>query len=471
MSLRSWARSLFTPAARRSRPAKLAKYRPRGESLESRLALAGNVAAFVSGPNLFITGDNLGNSLRIEGNGTGVDVLGTFGTAVNGVNGGEFNARNIQNIFMEMGNGDDTATFVLTQLTGMLRFSGGNDNDALLFGEGNNGQNSFGSLQALMGDGFDTVDVDSSETHFSVPGPVTVLGGEGGNTTYFRATTVLTLGAITVTGGNGNDDFQIIGGEGTTATTGFISVLGGNGNNNVELNAEVTVNGGISFVGGNNFDYLTTEFEGDLTVNGSIVAALGEGPNTVSFDHNNTVITGAVSVTGGAGVDRFNTQNGRFDALAVSLFLGAGSNVAIMSGTANNIYSSLSITTLGGFDVISVSNLDVRGATTVNTGDELDIIAVGNSRFRSVVTVLAGGGDDTVSIESDFSDDGIGTRFDSTVSIDLGAGLDSLSLGTDADDFVRFVGLLLANGGSDADTLTRSIFNVHGIAPTFISFP
>lgn len=466
MSLRSWARSFFTPAPRRSRPAARAKFRPRGESLESRLNLAGNVMAFVAGPNLFITGDNLGNSLRIEGNGSGVDVLGVFDTSVNGVNGGEFSARNIQNIFMEMGSGDDTARFVLTHIPGMLRFSGGNDGDALLFGEGNNGQNSFGSLQALLGDGFDTVEVDASETDFSVAGPVTVLSGEGGNVITFQATNELRLGAISVVGGNANDELTIAGND---AVTGFISVIGGNGANNVELNGEITVNGGISLVGGNSFDFLQTEFEGDLTVNGSIVAALGEGPNTVTFNHTNTVITGLVSVTGGAGVDRFNAV-GRFDALAVSLYQGAGNNSAILEGTAINIHSSLSITSLGGFDLIRGNNMDVRGVTVFSTGDEMDQIVVNNSRFRGATSMLTGGESDSVFIEQDFADNGVGTRFDSTVSIDLGAGNDELYLGLDANDFVTFA-YFLANGGSGNDTLVRSVFNVHGIAPSFLSFP
>src|SRR6187402_1265336 len=93
-------------------------FRPLGEALESRLNLAGNVFAFALGPNLYIYGDNLANELRVEGDGVGkVEVQGV-NTFLNGVNNGQFNASGVLNIFMEMYNGDDIATFALTDIDG-----------------------------------------------------------------------------------------------------------------------------------------------------------------------------------------------------------------------------------------------------------------------------------------------------------------------------------------------------------------
>ncbi|WP_254511737.1 hypothetical protein [Anatilimnocola floriformis] len=476
MSLRNWARSFFAPVSSRTRATRRSQnkrspnqFRPGAESLESRLNMAGNVLATVVGPNLFITGDTESNFLRIEGVTAGtVEVQGVFGTAVNGTLGGEFTARNIQNIFMEMGNGDDSATFVLTKLDGLLRFNGGNGSDALVFGEGNNGQNSFGSLAATMGAGDDGIIVDASETHFSVPGAVVISNGDGANTTYLRATTELKLGPISVTGGANNDDFRITGGSEGTVTTGPLSVIAGDGGNYTALGGNVVVNGGIALVGGNKTDSFDALGESKLTVNGSFIAAMGEDINQVSFNESNVVVTGLVSMTGGAGVDRFIGGTGKFDAFAVSLYLGAGNNPISFFGTTNTIHSTLSVTTLGGFDGFNAKNLDVQGPAVLNMGDEIDLVILNNVRFRGAVSMLLGDGSDGVYIER-FSDDGIGSRFDSSVSIDMGAGLDTVELGLDANDFVTFA-YLLANGGSGDDSLFNSPSNVFGFAPTFLSF-
>ena len=473
MFLRNWARSFFSPPTNRKTRRSRAKssagtYRPRCESLEDRLNMAGGVVTSVVGTTLFITGDNLDNTVRIEGVTAGtVEVQGLSDTKVNGVLGAEVTARNIQNIFMEMGNGNDTAFSVLANIKGLLRFNGGNGNDGLIFGEGNNGQNTFGSLAATMGAGDDTVLVDASETNFSVPGAVVISNGDGINTTYLRATQALQLGPVAVSGGANNDDFQLIG---PNVTTGVISVINGNGNNYVGLKGGITINGGIAVVGGKDFDKVEGDFEGNLTVNGSITAALGEGANELDLNHSKTVVTGAITMTGGAGVDRFNAVNGTLDALAITLVLGAANNSATIRNNSTIIRSSLSYNTLGNFDQFSASNLDVRGATVLNTGAESDLIVIDNSRFRGAVSVLAGAGDDSVYIER-FNDDGIGTRFDSVVSIDLGAGVDGLEMGLDVDDFVTFASTLIANGGAGTDSVTRSVFNVHAKAPSFLSFP
>lgn len=118
-----------------------------------------------------------------------------------------------------------------------------------------------------MGAGDGTVLVSDGETNFSVPGAVVISNGDGINTTYFRATQALQLGPMSVTGGINNDDFQL---TGPNVTTGVISVINGNGSNYVGLKGGITINGGIAVVGGNAFDKLEGDFEGNLTVNGSI---------------------------------------------------------------------------------------------------------------------------------------------------------------------------------------------------------
>lgn len=442
-------------------------FRPLGESLESRLNLAGNVAAFALGPNLYIYGDNLANELRIEGNGTGTVEIQGVNTALNGVANGQFNATGVLNIFMDMYNGDDTATFALTDIDGLLRFNGSNGNDRLNFGEANNGTNFFGAVQAVMGAGNDSIFV--ADDNFTALTSFTALNGEGNNTTSLTPAVSLFLGLTTVSGGSGSDFFGIAGAD---VTTGFISVNSGNGSNDFFLDGEVQVNGSVSVLGGSGRDNFEPGFGNtQLTVNGSISASLGNGDNTVVFRHTNVDVTGLITVVGGSGIDTVELDTTTFEALAVSLSLGAGNNRASMDQGATVIRSNLTITTLGGLDTITGFGLDVLGATTVSTSEGADLIQLDNSRFRSLVTVLTGGGDDRVNVENGNVNDGVGTRFDSIVTIDLGIGNDTLDIGIDANDFVTFGSRVFANGSLGTDTLLPSPFNVFAFAPSLISFP
>ncbi|WP_254511738.1 hypothetical protein [Anatilimnocola floriformis] len=477
MSLSTWARSLFSRLNRVTRESRArrsqTRFRPRAESLESRLNMAGSVIATAVGGTLFITGDDLANELRIEGVTAGtVEVHGVNTTKVNGVDGGEFTAQNIQNIFMEMGNGDDKATFVLTDVSGLLRFNGGNGKDSLLFGEGNGGTNKFGSLAAAMGAGDDLIVVDRAETSFEVPGAVVISNGEGLNNTILTATNTVVLGPTSITGGALADNIQI-GNESAVVTTGQISVNGANGDNQFYLQAKTAVvNGGISLLGGTGADsYYIGVFTGDYTVNGSVTASLGDGQNLLWIGPTEVTVTGLVSFVGGAGSDTFQLDIDEADLLAVSLSLGAGTNAAYMDnlfGGTTLIRSSLTVTSQGN-TTINTAGLDVSGATLLTLGDGTDLIQLDNSRFRSVVTISTGGGRDRVLLERGFND-GIGLHFDSVVSIDLGAGDDELAVGRSAMDFATFASLI-ANGGAGTDTFTDSPFNVYATPRTLISFP
>lgn len=444
-------------------------FRPTCESLESRLNLAGNVLAYALGPNLYIYGDALANQLRIEGVAAGSVEVAGVGTSVNGIANGQLAATGIQNIFMEMGNGDDTATFVLTEINGLLRFSGGNGNDSLFFGEDNGGFNFFGSVQALMAAGNDQIHVNDDE--FIAVNSFLAANGDGNNTTDLDPVVELFLGTTTITGGSGTD-FIDLGDE--LVTTGFITVSSGNGDNEFFMDGNITVNGNITVIGGSGPDNFEPGDFGNnpqLTVNGSITAALGEGENFTEFASDNVDVTGFISVTGGSGNDTFDFDTLTFDVAAISLFLGAGNNEVLLNEGASTIRGSLTINTLGGADEIIGFGLDVYGATTISTGDGIDLFQLDNSRHRGVVSILTGGGNDTVNVENGNENDGIGCSFDSLVSIDLGAGNDTITVGFDANDFARFLGRVIVNGGLGTDTVTSSSFNVFAFAPILSNFP
>ncbi|WP_254507498.1 hypothetical protein [Anatilimnocola floriformis] len=444
-------------------------FRPTCESLESRLNLAGNVLAYALGPNLYIYGDNLSNEVRIEGVVAGTVEVTGVGTSVNGIANGQIVPKGIQNIFMEMGNGDDSATFVLTNITGMLRFNGSNGNDSLTFGEDNGDSNSFGSVAATMGAGNDAINVDDGS--FTARQSFVALNGDGNNVTDLDPTVSLTLGLVSITGGSGSDFIDL--GD-TLVNTGYITVNSGDGDNDFFIDGNTTINGGITVIGGSgpdNFEPGDFGFNPQLTVNGSIVASLGNGTNFIEFASDNVDVTGLISVTGGSGIDTFDFDTLTFDVYAISLSLGAGDNEVLMNEGATTIRSSLTIATLGGADEITGFGLNVFGGVVVSTGEGDDLIQLDNSRFRSVVTVSTAGGNDRVNVENGNQNDGIGTQFDSIVSMDLGAGSDTLDIGVDANDFVRFNSRVIVNGGLGTDTLLPSAFNVFALAPTLISFP
>lgn len=442
-------------------------FRPRVEVLESRLNLAGNVRALVAGPILHLTGDSLANDLRIVGTAANAFTVTGVGTSVNGVANGTLNLTGIQNIFIDLQNGDDRTTFVNANLSGMLRFTGGNGNDTLAFGDANGQTNAFGSIQAVMGAGNDEISVTGDS--FTARSSFITSNGDGNNTTDLDPAVSLILGVVSITGGSGSDFVDL--GDGTV-NTGPITVSSGAGDNDFFLDGNVTVNGGISVLGGSGPDNFEPGDGGgnQITVNGSIVASLGDGTNFVEFAQDNTDVTGAISVVTGSGQDTFDIDSDTFDILALSLALGEGDDEVLLNEGSTNIRGSLTITTAGGADELTAIGLNVVGATSINTGDGLDLIALDNSRFRSAVSLLTGSGNDTVNVERN-SNNGIGTRFDSAVSVDLGAGNDTIAIGLDVNDFVTFASTVVVNGGLGTDTLTQAGPNVFAFAPILILFP
>jgi hypothetical protein len=436
--------------------------------LESRLNLAGNVRALLAGPNLYLTGDSLANQLEITGAAAGVFSVKGIGTSVNNVANGTLNFSGIANIFIDLQNGDDTTTFLTANLPGMLRFTGGAGSDQLRFGDFNNESQVFGSIQALMGSGNDSIEVDG-DSNFTVRTSFVASNGDGDNTTDLDPFVSLNLGVVSITGG-ANGDFVDLGNG--IVNSGPISVNSGAGDNDFFLDGEVTVNGSVTVIGLGGTDNFEPGDGGgnQLTVKGSVVASLGDGTNFIEFQHVNTDVTGAISIVGGRGEDTFDLDGDTFDALAISLALGEGDDIVLMNEGATTIRSSLTINTAGGADELTAFGLNVVGATSINTGDGLDLLWIDNSRFRSVVSLLTGNGNDTVNVERN-SNDGIGTRFDSAVSVDLGAGNDTIAIGLDANDFVTFASTVIVNGGLGTDTLTQGGPNVFAFAPILILFP
>lgn len=463
---RNWKNAAFTQAKR---------FRPMVESLESRLNLAGNVFVSFSGGNLFLTGDNLSNALRIEGNGPGVFEVAGVNTSLGGVANGVRNFAGVRNIFINMNGGDDVATFVTADLAGILSFSGGNGNDRLLFGEGNNEDQFFGSLSALMGAGNDEVAIvgegflGDAENNFTILGNVLINGGEGNNDVDFDSVVSLTLGNVLITNGFGNDFVDI--GD-VLVNTRSIVVNNGGGDNNLFLDGDFTINGNLIVTGGNGDDEVNPGDTGFdfFTVTGAVSLNLGNGDNLVSFEQLDTFVQFGTAIVTGGGDDFIEFLGETTNLGAVAISTGAGNDgIDFISTVSTTIRGPVVIDTGFDDDTVTLFAADVQSVATLNTGEGNDEVFIDNSLFRQVVALYTLGGLDRVAIEAGGNNDGVGTVFQNAVYVFLGAGDDDLEVGFDANDFVTTLGLVYIEGGLGNDFIVDSGTNFFLQNPTLVS--
>jgi hypothetical protein len=468
---------MFRRTKKSSSPNQNRRFRPQIESLESRLALAGNVTVLLAGPSLYLTGDNLANELRIEGTGPGAFTVAGVATSLGGVAAGTRNFTGITNIFLTMKDGNDTVTFVTAELPGLLSFNGGNQDDELLFGEFAAGDQSFGSISANLGNGNDTVRTNG-ESNLSIQSSFISNNGAGNNTIDLDPEVSLNIGLISVLGGVGDDLFDL--GTSTfetTTTLGSVIFNAGAGTNRLFIDSDITVNGSLIYtgLGGNDFFYPGFDTNDDfLHVQGSVTLSLGNGNNEVRVESHETIIGGLLTVLTGSGIDSVTVSTGAafpssFSALAVNINTGAGNDTVTIDAEASTIGSSLVLTTGAGLDTVTLFALLVNGPTVANLGDGNNTLNVDNSRFRGPVSLVTGTGIDTINLESGNFNDGIGTRFDGPVTVLLGAGNDTINLGFDVNDFVRFASVVSVNGGNGNDTIVASGFDFFAFAPILTS--
>lgn len=105
-------------------------FSPRLETLDGRVVPAGLVTAELSGGDLFITGDSLGNEVRVAqaANGT-VTVTGQNGTLINGLTSVTFANAVLNKIEANMEAGNDVLTIARATVAGdiLVQMDDGND--------------------------------------------------------------------------------------------------------------------------------------------------------------------------------------------------------------------------------------------------------------------------------------------------------------------------------------------------------
>jgi Ca2+-binding RTX toxin-like protein len=287
--------------------------------------------------------------------GNGTDTLSsieqaslTGGTGNNIINASAFT---LGIVILSGGNGNDT----LTGGTSNDSLTGGNGNDSLVGGNGTDRVVESGNIDfiltntSLTGLGNDTL--DSIEQ-------ASLTGGTGNNNLDASA---FTLGAVILSGGDGND--TLTGGtsnDSLNGGNGNDSLDGGNGNDTLIGNSGDDIlnggnsndsltggNGNDSLVGGNGNDTLIGDSGNDTLIGGNSTDRVVESGN-VNFTLTNTSLTGngtdtlssieQASLTGGNGNNNFNAS--AFTLGTVILNGGDGDDTLIGGSKNDNLTGS-----------------------------------------------------------------------------------------------------------------------------------
>lgn len=313
------AANLYLPASLGGRVAFVNTIHPRTrlsiESLESRETPAGAITTTFAAGTLTITGDDYSNIFSIQRSGSDVLLTGTD-TLVDGSSDSVRMAHAVHSIkVIALGGADDisidaTSDFVLT---GPAAFDLGDGANKLFLVT--TGELSLGALSVKGGDGLDTVQVDGAPGS-KIGSSALFQYGDGGSSTTLKDLAFPGSGQITLAAAEGGDTFTIDACQPKSAT-----FSGGYGNGSliiknstvgpVTLNGSQapgsvalissTVTGTLKAVGP---EGIQVTLDGS-TVNGSVMATGG------LFDLDSAVgltVKNVVSVTGGLVVKGYTTS-------------------------------------------------------------------------------------------------------------------------------------------------------------------
>jgi hypothetical protein len=439
------------------------------ERLEQRLPLAGNVTAELTGSTLHLAGDNLANDVMVaSAAGSRIAVMG-IDTSINGGTAAFVTTKAVTSIVANFNGGDDAlgfgnsaADYAWQRLFTMLAFAP----EAVWLGEQTPpAPFDVAALQATIDE------VAGGVTTFSIPGSLTVATGDGNDSAGISGSVggrvVVRLGRADI--GNG----LVIGSELTPSRIGAGVIVRGGDVNDLFAIGNVTVGGTVSAALGDGVNWMVVGGEADTP---AIIDALsytgGENMDIIGLAGDVTVRNDVRILTGSQGEDSVGVYSS--DAGGTVKVRG---NVVINTGTGNDgdavdvvgdIRGTVSVTTGGGRDTVSVSShvgwissdgsdpvptFEVAGTSaigldlTINTGAGRDLISIGTSTVGRNVWLDAGTGNDSVRID--------GMQVRRNLSINLGAGNDSL----DIANLRAFAAFFFGGSGTNSlstDTATRA---------------
>ncbi|MFO0869196.1 MAG: hypothetical protein U0935_09700 [Pirellulales bacterium] len=431
---------------RKKRNRQLNRRALRVESLERREVLAGNVTATLIGATLVINGDGADNQVAVISLGNSRYAVAGVDTTINGAAGSFVTPRTTLNITANLNAGNDALGLSnnVQALADLAQDNFGIDVTNLGV--------DIAALQAL-------IDAATNVTRFSLAGNLTVNGGTGNDVIGVVGDVG---GSVVASLGTANGGFNAFGYDGSSLIDiaqvgGSLSVYGDRQADEVAV-VSTQVRGSVvaSLSDGDNALTVETALIGgsvavsalagsDLvnvegsTVTGLLGVALGEGRfNELSVKASHL---GALSYTGGSGIDSIDTAATSVATNATLVTFGGADSVLVHEHGAGgtNVAGLLSISTGAGDDEVEVSGNS--GVVTIDTADGIDKVQVYDSHITTNLTISTGNQTDNVSLDSVLT---------AIVSIYLGEGNDKLDV---TDLTVTLNALLLAGGGDDVVTI------------------
>ncbi len=410
------------------------------EGLETRAMLAGNVTASVRGSTLFVSGDNLDNSVVIQQTGPSrFTVAGAPGsdTSVNRRTlGTAFVANNVRNFEIDLRGGNDSlgisnSDVYLTEL--QAEFLGGPQAapglpaDALTL-------RGYANIRTGLGDDAIAVQLNASANIF-------VDSNAGSDAVVVEGSTATALLINADTGNQSTDGDDFVRVRDVVVTRGALVINTFAGNDNILLTdssaVAVVVNAGVAVVtsGALDFDNISAA---RLETRGDILFFGGANVDNLNFSD----LTGNfLLVIGGRGGDAINVA--RLDVRGATLIGELGNDVITLDDSINVEDPATPV-------LVDESNFtSVTGLLHIDTGagdDEVNV--VGDFTFAAALGALnvwTYGGNDTVSLTN--------LSLTGNVLIDLGSGNDDLTMDAVATDAAINAFLL---DGDDTATITAT---------------
>jgi hypothetical protein len=353
----------------------------------------------------------------------------------------------IGSVSVSLGDGTNTLNFSSFELrvSGPFKvFAGSGDDDLVVSGS----DVRLGKgVQYTAGDGINGFSLLGTALQ---SGPLKIEFGEHATGTSVMAidgTATTISGAINFSAGGG-DDTVIFGG--TAFAAGPLNLRFGEGANTLNLTAPTTRVGNFKVSAGNGSDTVT--IAGSETAIGAIKADLGGGANTFVTAGKALIVTGAITVSTGAGDDTINfTHASQRLAKSLQMNLGDGLNNATLAAQIVEVRGSASL--ISGTPISGISAFNVSGVTVSIAGRLSGVFAGGDSAMGlfaggagkvGSVSHVGGSGNDTLTIEANASGLTLGA-----VTFVAGGGNNELK-----GSFIGSkIGKLNYTGGANADTL------------------
>ena len=310
--------------------------------------------------------------------------------------------------------------------------------------------------------------------NLTITGTTTLSLGNGDNSVNLQSAVTLVLGGrLSVTGGDGNDEFKIK--SPNPILLKGVAINWGLGDSQVEFDGNITMDD-LSIAAQNGEHQV--DFKGaSLTTKGvTINFTGGSHPTQIRGLATSMTVNGNLLITSANGVDNIDFGQALSVTGTTTVTLGGGGSNVLFRGSGT-LTGKATITGNTGNDSLTIQGMTLTGGLAANPGSGQDLVAIDNSVFKGTVILTLGSGADQVNIEQ--LNLGTETRFEKAFTVNGDGGADIVNIGRDSDpnDFARFFDAVAINGGTGIDRLFfRNLAqdglksNLFGIVPAIATF-